>query len=415
MSLPEPEPRVARFEKLAFGLFIHWGLYSLLGRGEWVMSEEQIDVNEYHKLADRFTAEDFDAQAIARLAQQAGIRYITLTTRHHDGFSLYDTRGLDNFDSLHSLAKRDLVAEFVQGCRSCDILPMFYHTTLDWRWHSATCDLKKFEEYLDYLHASVEILCKNYGPIGGLWFDGNWSRPDVDWKQDRLYDMIRKYQPEAMIINNTGLEHRGELGHREIDSLTYERGLPTPINREGQSKYVAGEMCQTMNQHWGVATDDFNCISPAEIIRNLCACRKVGTNYLLNVGPSGGGAIPEYEAGTLRRVGQWVAKYAEPIYQGEPVDCRCPNDDFLLRVENTYYLFVHELSRKGDENVTMSEAGEDKRQIEGFDQTVRAVRWLDNNEKLEFVQDRQSGHLAIECTGYPYGSDLVVRVAQIEV
>ena len=130
MTLPVPEPRVARFEELAFGMFIHWGLYSLLGHGEWVMSEQGIDVNEYRKLKDRFGAEDFDGKAIAKLAREAGMRYIILTTRHHDGFSLYDTRGLDDFDAPHSLAKRDLIAEFVEGCRSYDISPCF--TTLCW-------------------------------------------------------------------------------------------------------------------------------------------------------------------------------------------------------------------------------------------------------------------------------------------
>jgi len=414
MSLPVPEPRVARFENMAFGLFIHWGLYSLLGRGEWAQSAEKIDTNEYRKLTDRFTAEDFDATAIARLARQAGIRYITLTTRHHDGFSLYNTRGLDGFDALHSAAKRDLIAEFVEGCRSCDILPIFYHTTLDWRWQTMTCDLKQFEEYLDYLYASVEILCKHYGPIGGLWFDGNWSRPDVDWKEDRLYAMIRKHQPDAIIVNNTGMQKRGQTGHPEIDSLTYERGMPSPINRDGMSKYVAGEMCQTVNQHWGIATNDFNHKSPAELIRDLCACRKVGANYLLNVGPTAGGLIPPYESATLERIGLWVDKYAESIYQGKPVDCRCSGEDFLLRVADRYYFFVHDLKRKGDANVTINGGSDIGRTIKGFDRPVRSVRWLDNDETLEFTQDSKSHDLTIECTGYPYGTDLVVRVARID-
>ena len=292
---------------------------------------------------------------------------------------------------------------------------MFYHTTLDWRWQSNTCGRKKFGEYLDYLHASVEILCKHYGPIGGLWFDGNWSRTDVDWKEDRLYALIRKHQPRAIIINNTGLRQRGQLGHPEIDSVTYERGLPGPIDREGMTKYVAAEMCHTMNQHWGAAANDFNYIGPAEIIRDLCACRKVGANFLLNVGLAGNGVIAECEAGTLKRVGQWVAKYAELIYDGKPVDCRCSNDDFLLRIEDRYYFFVHELKGKGDVNVRLGKGGEEPRKIEGFDRPVRAICWLDNNEALRFVQDCQRRSLAVECTGYPYGSDLVVRVAQIEV
>jgi len=224
MAVPTPEPRVARFEKLAYGMFLHWGLYSLLGRGEWVQHLGPVAPDEYRSLMERFTAEEFDARGIARFAREVGMRYITITARHHDGFSLYDTRGLTDYDAPHAAAGRDLIAEFVEGCRAEDILPVFYHTTLDWTWNSAECDEATFNEYLDYHLKSVEILCTRYGDIGGLWFDGNWSRPDADWKVARLYEMIRSKQPEAMIVNNTGLQHRGEIGHPMIDSTTYERG-----------------------------------------------------------------------------------------------------------------------------------------------------------------------------------------------
>ena len=250
--VPVPEPRIARFENLGYGLFLHWGVYSQLGRGEWVRQRENIAGEDYARLTGTFTAQDFDARALARTAKDAGMKYITLTTRHHDGFSLYDTRGLNDFDAPHSGAKRDLVAEFVEGCRAEGIVPFFYHTTLDWRFDSARCSDEKFNEYLSYLNDSVEILCANYGEIGGLWFDGNWSRKGADWQEDRLYATIRRHQPDAMIINNTGLSATGALGHPELDSVTFEQGLPKPLNRAGHPKYVAIEMCQTMNAHWGI-------------------------------------------------------------------------------------------------------------------------------------------------------------------
>ena len=142
------------------------------------------------------------------------MRYICLATRHHEGFSLYDTQGLTDFDALHSPAKRDLVAEFVEGCRMYDIVPFFYHTTLDWYQENFE---KDFDVYLDYLNKSIEILCTHYGPIGGFWFDGNWSKLDADWKENRLYATIRKLQPEAIIVNSTGLFAQGALGNPEID------------------------------------------------------------------------------------------------------------------------------------------------------------------------------------------------------
>ncbi len=166
-AAPRPLPRIAQFERLGYGLFLHWGLYSQLEKGEWILEAEKIPFQKYEQLASTFTAADFDAPAIARLAREGGMRYAVLTTRHHEGFSLYDTRGLSTFDSLHAPAQRDLAAEFAEACRAVDIVPFFYHTTLDWRWNSATCSEKKFKEYLEYLNDSVEILCRHYGKIGG--------------------------------------------------------------------------------------------------------------------------------------------------------------------------------------------------------------------------------------------------------
>ena len=132
MAIPIPEKRVAEFEKLGFGMFIHWGLYSQLGRGEWVMHQERIPVDEYKELAKTFTAAKFDPYKIAQTAKAAGMKYITLTTRHHEGFSLYDTRGLSTYDAPHSAAGRDLIREYVDACNDVGIVPFFYHTTLDW-------------------------------------------------------------------------------------------------------------------------------------------------------------------------------------------------------------------------------------------------------------------------------------------
>jgi alpha-L-fucosidase len=395
-------------------MFVHWGLYSQLGRGEWVQHQEKIPIQEYAKLKDSFTAADFDARNFARLAKAAGMKYITLTTRHHEGFSLYDTRGLSDFDAPHSPAGRDLIAEFVEACRAEDIVPFFYHTTLDWRWESHTCDDAKFNEYLDYLHASVEVLCKHYGDIGGFWFDGNWSRPKADWKEDRLYSMIRRYLPEAMIINNTGLGKLGALGHPEIDSTTFEQGLPAAPNREGWPKYVAGEMCQTMNAHWGIGYKDFKYLSPKEIIENLSACRKVSANYLLNIGPTATGAIPAYEEAVLRRAGEWVRENATPIYNGRPLPVLCEGRDFVLEAEDGLYYFAYDLALEGDEHVVRGEDGNGPRALADLHIPISGVQWLDSGEQLTFIQDTTRGVAALDCTGYPYGTNMVVRVARLK-
>jgi len=155
--IPKPLQRVEYFEKLGYGMFIHWGLYSLLGKGEWAQSIYKIPIEEYQKLQSRFTAEDFDGREIAKVAKQAGMKYAVLTTRHHEGFSLFDTCGLNTFDAPHSPAKRDLVADFVSGCRQEGIIPFFYHTTLDWYQSSFKDD---FATYLKYLRDSVVIMAK---------------------------------------------------------------------------------------------------------------------------------------------------------------------------------------------------------------------------------------------------------------
>lgn len=412
---PQPLPRVARFEQMAFGLFLHWGLYSLLGRGEWVMHHEKIPAAEYAKLRDRFTAEDFDARAIARLARQAGMRYVTLTSRHHDGFSLYDTRGLSDFDAPHATAGRDLIAEFVEGCRAEGVEPFLYHTTLDWRWDSAGCDQRKFEEYLDYLHESVRVLCKHYGPLGGLWFDGNWSRPQADWKEDRLYGLIRELQPQAIIVNNTGLHARGRTGHPEIDSVTFEQGRPTPMDRRGMAKYLAAEMCQTMNQHWGIGGHDLSYKSPAQLIEDLCACRKVGANFLLNVGPTAAGAIPEYEAAALRVVGRWSELHGRAIYETRPTTIACDGRDFVLAgPDGVLYYFAHDLRVSGDANVAVgAPAGPGTRVLRRFASPVTAARWLDADHPLAACLDAAAETLELDCTGMRYGKNLVVRVAEL--
>ena len=411
MSIPIPEKRIAEFEKMAYGMFIHWGIYSQMGMGEWIKSFRSIPDEEYDRLIDTFTAENFDAEKIALLAKRSGMRYITLTTRHHDGFSLYDTKELGTYNSLHSPAKRDFVKEFTDACRANGIVPFLYHTTLD--WHNPDFN-GNFDAYLEYLRRSVEILCTNYGRIGGFWFDGNWSKPGADWKLDQLYGTIRKYQPEAMIINNTGLSARGETGHPEIDSVTFEQGLPAPINREGMAKYVSGEMCFTLNDHWAYGKNDFNYKTPAQLIETLCKCRKAGANLLLNIGPDGSGAVPDIMAGSLEAIGRWIEATKGAIYDGKPCGIAGNGEDFGLKTEDgRVYLFIFGLPIVGNESVTVNMDKVGARAFTGVKGKVKSVKWLDNGLELSFSQNEEAGLFSFLPTGYPYGANMVVRVAEL--
>lgn len=404
---------IKEFEKLGFGLFVHFGLYSVLGEGEWSRFHGRLTNEEYDALFFEFNPEPDWAKNLAATAKAAGCKYITLTTRHHDGFSLYDTCGLNDFDAPHSPAKRDLVREFVDACRAEDIVPFFYHTLLDWHVPSYK---ENFKEYLVYLRKSVEILCKNYGKIGGLWFDGMWDRPNDDWEEDAMYGMIRSYQPEAMIINNTGLSHRGELGHIELDSVTFERGRPGEINLETSPKYVASEMCEVFADHWGYAKRDFKFKSLTEIIESFCVCRRFGSNFLLNVGPMGNGYIRLLDDAMLRTLGEWVEINKEALYLTRPsgIEVKNKDKDFILKGNGAYYVFFHGLPMGGSNDVILGETPpEHLVNYFSFPEKIKSVKWLDEDLALNFEQ--KDGEVTLVGGNQRYGVNMAVRVAKIEI
>lgn len=402
--------RVKDFENLGFGLFVHFGLYSVLGIGEWAKKNRDIPWKEYAKAEMDFNPSEDWAVELVSVAKQAGCKYVTLTTRHHDGFSLYDTRGLSEYDAPH-ICGRDLVAEFVDACRKHDIIPFFYHTLLDWHEENYT---ENFSEYLKYLRNSVEILCTRYGKIGGIWFDGMWDKPDADWEEDALYQLIRQNQPESIIINNTGIHHRGALGHIELDSVTFENGRPQPINLEESPKYLASEMCETLNDHWGYAALDFHYKSPKDIIESLSACRRYHANFLLNIGPMGDGRLRLIDKGILEIVGDWVKRNDEAVRKPAPTKIAIQNkpSDFILYDGNAYYLFIHHLAMQGDENV-VSHISLDLEETFAFDRRIKSAEFLDNGEKIAFTQ--KDGYVTIYITPFRYGESQVIRIVRFVV
>lgn len=406
--------RIKNFEKLGFGMFVHFGLYSEYKRGEWAynsLSPEQKQ-KYFDELPSQFNPDPTWAANLASTARAAGCKYITITTRHHDGFSLYDTKGLNTFDAPHSAAGRDLIREFVDACRAEGIIPFFYHTLLDWYEPTFNTD---FPAYLAYLRRSVEILCSEYGEIGGIWFDGMWSKPEENWEEDALYSLIRSYQPEAMIINNTGLGARGALGHIELDSVTFERGRPAPINLADSPKYIASEMCQIFADHWGYAKLDFDFKGLPEIIEDLCVCRRYGSNFLMNVGPMGNGLLRPLDQAMLLTLGEWVDIYKEALYLPRPsgIEIEAKEKDFILKGKDAYYLFAHGLSMGGDINVALRREMPDYTDKFKLPEKIRSVKWIDSGKDVDFTQDGDSVTICTE--PQPYGEQLVVKIAKIEV
>jgi alpha-L-fucosidase len=297
---------VARFRDDRFGLFVHWGIYSVLARGEWVMHREQIPAADYEPLAERFTAERFDAADWAELASAAGQRYLVITSKHHDGFCMWDT-DLDDYKvTARTPFGRDVLAELADACRDAGVRLGFYHSLLDWHHRAYEAD---WPAYVDHLHGQVRELCTRFGPICEMWFDGHWPnhrrhwyRPTETWRFGELYDMIHELQPDCVIGNN---HHSAPLAGEDFQ--IYEQD-PPGANEAGFNPTPPGslplEACFTMNRSWGWNGGDDDYKSVEELCDLAGRLWAMPCNLLLNVGPRPDGLIPAPQAERLREMGR---------------------------------------------------------------------------------------------------------------
>ncbi|MCI8623074.1 MAG: alpha-L-fucosidase [Provencibacterium sp.] len=320
-----------------FGMFIHWGLYAIPARGEWVRSTEQISVEDYQPYFDEFNPVDFDPKKWARAAKEAGMKYAVLTAKHHDGFCLFDSR-LTDYKSTNTPCGRDLVREYLEAFRAEGIKVGLYYSLLDWhhpdyphygdrqhpmRFNEAFKDYSyQFDRYLDYMHGQVEELCRDYGKIDLFWFDFSYDGMRGEkWRATELVRMIRRYQPDVLIDNR--LEASGEgfgsmlSGNPEEysgDFVSPEQIIPPEGIRDVNGKPVAWESCITMNNHWGYCAADKH-FKPADmLIKKLVECVSKNGNLLLNVGPDAKGNIPEESLAILSRIGEWMKRNSASIY-----------------------------------------------------------------------------------------------------
>jgi alpha-L-fucosidase len=301
------------FHESRFGMFVHFGLYALLGRGEWVMYHENIPRNEYEKLVARFNPDRFDADQWVSLAREAGARYITVTAKHHDGFCLFDSE-LTDFKITNSPFGRDLITELAEACRRQSVRIIFYYSQPDWHhpnylhWPGAFKDLPNppstdrpdWPKYVEYYQGQVRELCTKYGKIDGIWFDGSHKTEQM-WQGRRVYEMIKHYQPHA-VVND-----RARWG----DFFTPERSLP-----EDLTGYLF-EACESISPtSWGYQGDTATHSVPY-LVRSLVRMASGGGNYLLNVGPKPDGTIPDDQALAMRLVGEWLRRHGASIYATE--------------------------------------------------------------------------------------------------
>ena len=327
--MPEIPDRMKWWVDAAFGLFIHWGVYSVPGRGEWVMYHEGIPVDEYRKFADDFTARHYKPRDWVALAQDAGMKYMVLTTRHHDGFCLFDSK-VSDFTSVKTAAKRDLVAEYADACHSMGMRMGLYYSFEDWRFPGQLPHLPMKEDRSIYRPmveqgiAQIREIVTNYGKVDVLWYDGNF--PYDVWPYQELDDMVRGIQPDIIINNRAGQRDiAGDYETPEQHIQAYERPW---------------EACMTMNDSWGYTPDERDYRTTYQLLGYLIQCASGGGNLLLNVGPDPEGRIPEPAVKRLRTIGDWMKVNGKAIYGAKSSPLSPHSFGSSTRVGNKLYLIV---------------------------------------------------------------------------
>jgi len=324
------DKRMAWFREARFGMFIHWGVYSVpagewngkKNYGEWFMEETHMKVSEYEKFAKEFNPVKFDAKEWVRIARDAGVKYIVITSKHHDGFGMYRSE-LTDWCIKSTPFQRDPLKELADACKEAGITFCFYHSIMDWhhpdwgqrrKWNDVVKDEPNMDRYTEYMKGQLKELLTRYGPIGILWFDGEWEKPWTNERGVDLYNYVRSLQPNIIVNNRVGKGRAGMSG-MDKDKGVGDYGTPEQeIPATGFGAGVDWESCMTMNGHWGYNKNDKNWKSAENLIRNLIDCASKGGNYLLNVGPTSEGLIPGPSVERLSEIGKWMKVNSEAIY-----------------------------------------------------------------------------------------------------
>lgn len=379
-----PENRKARawFEDAKFGLFIHWGVYSVLADGEWVMETRPVNRTDYAKLPNFFNPIKFDPAAWVALAKTAGMKYITITSKHHDGFAMFDSKLTDWNVVARTPYGKDVIGMLAAECHRQGIKLFFYYSQLDWHsedyfprgrtgHRTGRPDSGNWDAYLNFMDGQLRELLTNYGEIGGVWFDGMWDKPGADWHLARTYGMIHQLQPQGLIGSN---HHNNPFPGEDFQM--FEKDLPgghtTGFNPAQGVSALPLETAETMNNSWGFNITDDHYKSTADLIRYLVRAAGMNANFLLNVGPMPNGEIQAEFVERLKEMGRWTKQYGESIYgtRGGPVAA----GPWGVTTERGSTVYVHVL----DWNQPVLA-------LAGIPHAVRSAKLLRDGSSVEFI------------------------------
>lgn len=327
----DKEERMAWWEDARFGMFIHWGLYAVpagewgneTNHAEWIRTTANIPLETYDSLIHKFNPVQYDPEAWVKVAKKAGMKYIVITSKHHDGFCLFDSEQTD-FDVMSTPYGKDLLTPLAEACRKAGIKICWYHSIMDWHhpdylprrsWEkNRSSKGANFDRYIAYLKAQLKELLTNYGDLGVLWFDGEWEETWTNGYGKELYNYVRNLQPDIIINNRVDVGRSGMAGLTRPGEYAGDFGTPEQEIPATGLPGVYWETCMTMNNHWGYNRADDNWKSPSDLIRKLADISSKGGNFLLNVGPKADGTFPEESIAILETIGEWLDVNGDAIY-----------------------------------------------------------------------------------------------------
>ncbi|MBR1542034.1 MAG: alpha-L-fucosidase [Bacteroidaceae bacterium] len=353
----------AEFQDKKFGIFLHWGVYAMMGQGEWVMNNRNINYEEYAKILGGFYPSQYNAEEWVKAFKEAGVNYITITSRHHDGFSMFYSKASEGYNVVEATPYgKDVIKELADACAKYGITLNFYYSHLDWhrldyplgntgRQLGRPTDRQNWQSYYKFMNDQLTELLTQYGKIGAIWFDGVWDHDGdaqpFDWQLEEQYALIHRLQPSCLVGNN---HHKNLVPGEDIQ--IFERDLPGQ-NTAGYSgkmevsTSVPLESCQTMSDSWGFNITDTHYKSAKELIQMLVHAAGLNANLLLNIGPQADGKLPAEALKRLKEIGEWTSQYGETIY-GTRSGLVTPRDwGVTTQKGNKLYVHILKLADKG--------------------------------------------------------------------